>query len=271
MATAAMRNFDFLAFNCSTTAGSAIIDIGDTRGVLIGMKVVEYDETDLVNPAYVNGLLQDGASAIYGNIPEETYVKRIVSNTEIELGIRGSRFEQGASVLAQATSTTTNLYFTFPQGSWADTEPTTVVVGPESEGPDVIQDTLTSPSQRECAGTADAIETLVGNITTIINSGVGSVTRVEQTANIALFASRATVFTINTTGTGASNPHDFETGTPVRLVPRPRFDTTTGKYVDVDKRLVRLPNGFETNTTYYVIAPGRQQHQMTSAHYLLQW
>jgi len=257
MATAAMRNFDFLAFNCSTTVGSAIIDIGDTRGVLIGMKVVEYDETDLVNPAYVNGLLQDGATAIYGNIPEETYVKRIVSNTEIELGIRGSRFEQGASVLAQATSSTTNLYFTFPQGSWADTEPTTVVVGPESEGPDVIQDTLTSPSQRECAGTADAIETLVGNITTIINSGVGSVTRVEQTANIALFASRATVFTINTTGTGASNPHDFETGTPVRLVPRPRFDTTTGKYVDVDKRLVRLPNGFETNTTYYVIAPGR--------------
>ena len=33
--------------------------------------------------------------------------------------------------------------------------------------------------------------------------------------------------------------------------------TATGKYVDVDKRLVRLPNGFETNRTYYVIAPGR--------------
>ena len=28
-------------------------------------------------------------------------------------------------------------------------------------------------------------------------------------------------------------------------------------YVNVDKRLVRLPNGFETNRTYYVIAPGR--------------
>ena len=31
----------------------------------------------------------------------------------------------------------------------------------------------------------------------------------------------------------------------------------TGKYVDVDKRLVRLPNGFEPNRTYFVIAPGR--------------
>ena len=41
------------------------------------------------------------------------------------------------------------------------------------------------------------------------------------------------------------------------MVPRPRFDSVTGKYVDVDKRLVRLPNGFETNRTYYVIAPGR--------------
>jgi hypothetical protein len=257
MATAAMRNFDFLAYNCTTTAGSAIVDIGDTRGVLIGMSVAEYDETDPVNPAYVNGLLQDGATRNFANIPEETYVKRIVSNTEIELGIRGSKLDQGASVLAQVNSTTTNLYFVFPQGSWADTEPTTVTVGPESEGPDVIQDTLTSPSQRECAGTADAIETLIGNITTIINSGLGSVTRVEQTANISLFASRATVFTINTSGTGVSNPHDFETGTPVRLVPRPRFDVALGKFVDVDKRLVRLPNGFDTNTTYYVIAPGR--------------
>ena len=33
MATAAMRNFDVLAFNCSTTAGSAIIDVNDTRGI----------------------------------------------------------------------------------------------------------------------------------------------------------------------------------------------------------------------------------------------
>ena len=42
----------------------------------------------------------------------------------------------------------------------------------------------------------------------------------------------------------------METGTPVRLVPKPVDDT-------VDKRLVRLPKGFDTNTKYYVIAPGK--------------
>ena len=260
MATAAMRNFDVLAFNCSTTAGSAIIDVNDTRGILIGMSVTEYanprGQSDPANPAFVNGLLQDGATAIYTNIPEGTYVKRIVSNTQVELGVNGSRLNEGNTVNALQTSSTTDLYFVYGSGIWADTQPTTVTVGPEADGPDVIQDTLTSPTYRECSGTADAIETLVGNITTIINSGLGTVTRQEQTVNTALLASRATVFTIDTGG-NPSDPHKFETGTPVRLAPRPRFDTVTGKYVDVDKRLVRLPNGFETNRTYYVIAPGR--------------
>ena len=256
MATAAMRNFDVLAYNCTTTAGSAIIDVNDTRGIIIGMSVKEYDDSDPTNPAYVSGLLQDGATQVVSNIPAGTYVKRIVSNTQIELGVNGSRLTEGNTVNALQTSTTTELYFVYEKGIWADTLPTTVVVGPENEGPDVIQDTLTSASYRECSGTADAIETLVSVITTIINSGLGTVTRSEQTVNTALLASRATIFTIDTGG-GVSNPHKFETGTPVRLVPRPRFDTVTSSYVDVDKRLVRLPNGFETNRTYYVIAPGR--------------
>ena len=257
MATAAMRNFDFLAFNCETVAGSSIVDVGDTRGILVGMKVEEYIDTDPVNPAYVNGLLQDGAQTTASTIPPDTFVKRIVSGTQIELGSIGSRLESGQTVTAIQTSSSKKLYFTFENGQWADTLPKTVTVGPESTNPDVIQDTLTSANSPECAGTADAIETLIGNITTIINSGVGSVDRQAQTAQIGAFASRATVFTINTSGYGASNPHDFETGTPVRLVPRPRFDIAKGQYVDVDKRLVRLPNGFETNRTYYVIAPGR--------------
>ena len=58
MATAAMRNFDVLAFNCSTTSGSAIVDVNDTRGIIIGMSVKEYDDTDPTALAYVNGLLQ---------------------------------------------------------------------------------------------------------------------------------------------------------------------------------------------------------------------
>jgi hypothetical protein len=257
MATAAMRNFDVLAFNCSTTTGSAIVDVNDTRGIIIGMGVKEYDDTDPTAPAYVNGLLQSGATQLVSNIPAGTYVKNIVSNTQIELGVNGSRLTEGNTVNALQTSTTTELYFVYENGIWADTLPTTKIVGPAGTGEEVIQDTTVSPTNRECSGTANAIETLVGNITTIINSGLGTVTRQEQTVNTALLASRATVFTIDVSGSGPSNPHDFETGTAVRLVPRPRFDQVTGKYVDVDKRLVRLPNGFDTNRTYYVIAPGR--------------
>ena len=258
MATAAMRNFDVLAQNCSTTQGSAIVDINDTRGILIGMLVREFDNSDPVNPAYEYGLLQSGATEINTNIPLNTYVKRIISSSQIELGVDNSRFDTGSTVSAQQTSSTVSLYFSFPKGQWADTLPKTVVVGPASANPDVLVDTTVTANNRECSGTADAIETLVGNITTIINSGVGSVARQPQTTSLAAFVNRATVFTINTSGVGASNPHNFETGTPVRLVPRPRFDVAKGKYVDVDKRLVRLPNGFETNRTYYVIAPGRR-------------
>ena len=253
MATAAMRNFDFLAFNCSTTQGSPIVDVNDTRGILVGMKATTYQPG-----SYVNGLLQDGSIPDYLILPPDTYVKRIIDNTQIELGTVFSRFDTGATQAPANTSSTVDIYFTFESGQWADTLPKTVVVGPAGTGEDVIQDTLTSASQRECAGTADAIETLIGNITTIINNGVGSVDRQNQTASVSLFASRSTVFSINTTGYGASNPHNFETGTPVRLVPRPRFDVAKGQYVDVDKRLVRLPKGFETNRTYYVIAPGRR-------------
>ena len=243
MAIAAMRNWDVLAYNCSTTAGSAIVDVGDTNGILLGMTVKEYGTND-----YTNGLLNSNATQVTTTIPAGAYVKRIVSNTQIELGAKNSRLGEGVLVNAAATSSTVELYFELENGLWADTLPQKDLT--------VSPDTTVSPTNRECSGTANAIVTLTDNIKTIINTGVGTVTRQEATLNSALLANRATIFTIDTGG-GPSNPHNFETGTPVRLVPRPRWDTVTSKYVDVDKRLVRLPNGFETNTTYYVIAPGR--------------
>ena len=91
------------------------------------------------------------------------------------------------------------------------------------------------------------------NIGTIIQSGLGSVTRNEPTSSSAL-SRRATVWTLidpSKNPPQQSDPHRFETGTPVRLVPRPKAGVT------VDKRNVRLPNGFNTNQEYYVIAPGR--------------
>ena len=62
------------------------------------MSVKEGDDTDPVNPAYVNGLLQSGATQLVSNIPAGTYVKRIVSNTQIEFGVNGSRLTEGNTV-----------------------------------------------------------------------------------------------------------------------------------------------------------------------------
>ena len=74
------------------------------------------------------------------------------------------------------------------------------------------------------------------------------VARVNPSTDSSQFANRATLFTINAGGT---NPHKFETGTPVRLVARAKAGRTP------DERDIRLPRGFSPNRTYYVIAPGR--------------
>ena len=281
MAIAAMRNFDFVAWGCGTVDQSDIVDVGDTSGILIGMRVEEYLASAYRTADGAPGLLKDEAKdpatkanyLVTSTIPAETYVKEIIDSTTIRLGVKDSRLDTGNSVVATDTYTAggaLHLHFMLEEGAWADTLPQTVTVAPESEDPDVIADTTVSTSQRECASTAAAIIQLTDNITTIIETGltkivngvtVPTVDRVEPTFNTALLAQRATIWTIDIDGSGAPNPHDFETGTPVRLVPRPRFDRSSGKFVDVDKRLVRLPNGFDTNTTYYVIAPGRSTRE----------
>jgi len=117
--------------------------------------------------------------------------------------------------------------------------------------------------------TDTTVSTVITNLVSIVTQGVGTsstpgtlsgitkttpvitnVTRVEPVLDTENLVKRATIFTVNTGG-GVSNPHNFETGTPVRLVPRARAGTNP------DKRLIRLPEGFDPNTKYYVIAPGR--------------
>ena len=127
-------------------------------------------------------------------------------------------------------------------------------------------DTNGNPVNPACADVASSITTLMSIITGAIGTeanpgdlvGVvrtapqfSNITRVEPVLDTANLAARATIFTVNTGG-GSSNPHNFETGTPVRLVPKARAGTNP------DKRVIRLPRGFETNTIYYVIAPGRK-------------
>ena len=120
----------FLHMIVQLTAGSAIIDVNDTRGIIIGMSVVEYtagsyrDGDNLSMDCYRIMQLH-----LY-KIPEGTYVKRIISNTQIELGVNGSRLTEGNTVNALQTSSTTDLYFKYRNGIWADTLPTTVTVGP---------------------------------------------------------------------------------------------------------------------------------------------
>jgi len=155
----------------------------------------------------------------------------------------------GNAVNSTASTTNTYLYFTLTAGRYTSTyTPTT-------------DDTITQDSSYpQCVSVADTVRQYFANITTIIQTGLNTVTRVQPSSASSNLSSRATIFTLKDWtpgGTSGSNPHQLETGTPVRLVPRPRWNTSTNQYVEVDKRSVRLPNGFDTNTKYYVIAPGR--------------
>ena len=150
----------------------------------------------------------------------------------------------GPSVNANATGSNLYLYFTMTSGTYT------------SEYSPTVDETITQDTvYTECISQDFSIRQYFANITTIIQTGLNTIPRNEPTQLTTELASRATVWTLrDSTGT---NPHNLETGTPVRLVPRPRYDTVTNQYIDVDKRKVRLPNGFDTNEKYYVIAPAR--------------
>ena len=422
---AAMRNFDYLIRDCSTTTGSAIVNVGDTSGLVVGMRVDEYAPAD-----FTNGLLNSGGPVpLNNNIPSNTFIKQIISDSQIELGIPGARLDQGSVRNAVGTANASAwLYFTLPNAAWSSITPTsdptitqdtqvdgngdplpecyniattiegyfeqiflvlntgytalggtevdahnaliankrfiaaeavyriandatyagtslgqgllastgetiedacvddveTViseiaynvkfggnnrvyaaaelyvsgahVQGEESESSAVFnmaRDIAIQVMRQEavtvngthgltqtidgtvipeydangnlvtppCVSVANTITTLTALITSGINGtslgsittpNFASVTRVEPNSDLSGLSSRATLFTLATGSvSGNPNPHDLETGTAVRLVPRAKSGTNP------DKRVIRLPDGFNTNTKYYVIAPGR--------------
>ena len=98
------------------------------------MSVVEYTAGSYRDGPAMSMDYYNSPTPVYTTIPEGTYVKRIVSNTQVELGVNGSRLNEGVTVNALQNSTTVDLYFVYEKGIWADTLPTTVTVGPESEG-----------------------------------------------------------------------------------------------------------------------------------------
>ena len=420
---AAMRNFDYLVRDAETFDGSAIVNVPSTQGLMIGMRVVEYDPSD-----FTNGLLNTTNTPIYTNIPQNSFIKNIISDTQIELGIPGAKLNSGSTRTADGSVSGAFLYFTLENPAWSGISPAvdptitqdaqvdgngnplpecqniattiegyfneiflvlntgyTALGGREADAynaiidnkrfiaaeavyrvandpafagtklgqgllastGETIQDACVDDVENTLAAIAynikfggnnrvyDAAElyltgahvqgeeaesiaafniardlaidamrqiaitvqgdhgltqtidsqvlpeydangqlvtppcvdieqtittsmalitgaisgTLTGNKTLPVFTAV---TRVEPTSDLTGLSARATLFTLATGGVqGNPNPHDLETGTPVRLVPRPKAGT------DPDKRVIRLPKGFDTNTKYYVIAPGR--------------
>ena len=420
---AAMRNFDYLVRDAETFSGSAIVNVPSTQGLVIGMRVVEYAPGD-----FTNGKLNDTNTPIYTNIPQNAFIKNIISDTQIELGVPGAKLNAGSTRTATGSVSGAFVYFTLENPAWASISPsvdetitqdaqidgngnplpecqniaTTIegyfneiflvlntgytalggrevdahnaiiankrfiaaeavyrvandpafagtklgqgllastgetiedacvddvenilstiaynvkfggnnkvydaaelyltgahVQGEESESVAAFniardlaiqamrQETITVQGNHgltqtidnqvlpeydsngqlvtpPCADIATTITTLMAIVTSAVNgSSIGNktlpvfsaVTRVEPTSDLTGLSARATLFTLATGGfAGSPNPHDLETGTPVRLVPRAKAG------VDPDKRVIRLPKGFDTNTKYYVIAPGR--------------
>jgi len=236
LSIAAMRNFDYLIQNCSTSAGSPLVNVGDTTGLVVGMSVSQYSPQ-----SFTNGRLNTGATSLTSNITSGTYIKKIVNNTTIELGVFGSKLDEGTTKNALQNSSTTWLYFTLPFGAWNSDHN----IIPNTD-PSLIQDT----SYPECSDIASIINQYFADITLTLNQGIGSVIKIEPVIDIVSLGQRATIFTVNT-GESTSNPHQFETGTPIRLVPKAKEGST------VDKKFIRLPRGFESNQKYYVISPGR--------------
>jgi len=198
--------------NWDYTINGCIVVSGN-RTITVG------DTTGLVNGMVITGT----------GIPTNTEITDIPNATQI-------------TISADPTAGgTVNLTFDLVEGNYDTT------VAPVSD------DTITndpSNSTPECANIANLLRSYFDNIVTIFNNGSAGITRRETKVNIAALSQRATAFTVNTGG-GTSNPHKFETGTAVRLVPRAKAGTNP------DKRLIRLPSGFSSNRKYYVIAPGR--------------
>ena len=234
---AAMRNYNYLIINANIVNGSSIIDVGDTTGLIPGMTVREYSPSDFSDEnTKLNDDVIPGTDNITTNIPEGVIIKRILPNgTQIEIGLVDGILDSSTSVPATGNSTTAYLYFDYESSPFSN-EPIDVNY-------DITQDT----SYPECADTASLINSYFVNIETILTNGlVNNVNRIEPDLDVSSLASRATLFTIT-----GGNPHQYETGTVVRLVPK----AIPGQ--NPDKRVIRLPLGFEPNKKYYVIAPGR--------------
>ena len=231
----AMRNFTLLIKNCTFTQNSSNVIVGDTSGLVSGMTVTEYNQSDFTE-GYVN---TSATSAVVNNIPGSNLViDQVINATTISIKDRSTG---NPYTVTSAGTSTAWLYFK-----------NTATYATESQYTD---ETITIDTQYpECTNIASAIQGYYDTFNLIVSGNASSITRVEAIINSSSLSGRATVFTVSTGG-GQSDPHGWTTGTPVRLVPKANYA--------VDKRVVRLPVGFATNQIYYVIAPGRETYPKT--------
>ena len=269
IAISAMRNHNTYV-NGSATGNSSIITVPSTNGLVIGMSVrsvttipTNTGSLNTLTTNYndeleeiLNGRVVPKATNYTTSIPSNAYIMKIgngsngLNSNQIRLGTQGSKFDSGVVVNASGslgTNTPVKFFFQLETGVWAN------AIKPSIDN-QVIQDYNYTATSGECSSVVENINTFFTTFNTVINNGIGSVARKVSTLSTGTFAQRATIFTLTDTSAGASptNPHHLETGTPVRLVPRPKAGVT------VDKRFIRLPRGFDTNTVYYIIAPGRK-------------
>ena len=150
--------------NCVTTSGSSIIDIGDTTGIVVGMRIGEYAYN---TTNFTNGRLNDNINEITTNraTPQNSYVKSIVDGSRIEIGFDNSwKSSYVGSAAVALRGTTTYLHFSYPKtastldsdnnlrGAWSAL--------PATKDPSVLQDPTTWGSTNgypECSGVANTI------------------------------------------------------------------------------------------------------------------
>ena len=269
LAISAMRNHNTYVSG-NATGNSAIITVPSTNGLIIGMSVRSVTtiptNTGSLNTLTTNyndeleeiknGRVVPKATNYTTAIPSNAYIMKIgdgnngLNANQIQLGTKGSKFDSGVLVTASSslgTNTPTKFFFQLETGIWANAIKPSVDL-------QVLQDYDYAATYGECSSVVENINTFFTTFSTVINNGIGSIARKTSELSTGTFAQRATIFTLTDTSSGASptNPHHLETGTPVRLVPRAKDGVT------VDKRFIRLPRGFDTNTVYYIIAPGRK-------------
>ena len=269
IAISAMRNHNTYV-NGNATGNSPVITVPSTNGLIVGMSVrsvttipTNTGSLNTLTTNYndeleeiLNGRVVPKATNYTTSIPSNAYIMKIgdgsngLSVNQIQLGTKGSKFDSGVVVNASGslgTNTPVKFFFQLETGVWAN------AIKPSVDN-QVIQDFNYVATNGECSSVVENINTFFTTFSTVINNGIGSVAKKVSELSTGTFAQRATIFTLTDTSAGASptNPHHLETGTPVRLVPRPKEGVT------VDKRFIRLPRGFDTNTVYYIIAPGRK-------------